>query len=234
MIYQFTVLTLYPQIFPGPLACSVIGKALKRNIWSLDVLDIRRFAAKNRVDSPPYGGGGGMVMRSDVVGCALDHVLNKKHHYIIYTTPRGKIFNQKFIESIIDVKNIAILCGRFEGVDQRVIDYYNIQEVSLCDAVLAGGELAAMVIIESFIRLLPGVLGNSESASKDSFALDGLLEHHQYTKPRDWKELAVPGVLLSGDHSKIKMWRKINSEQLTKIRRPDLWYHYIKRKCNYV
>ena len=229
MTHRFTVLTLYPQMFPGPLAYSVVGKALECNVWSLNIVDIRRFALKGRVDDSPYGGGGGMVMRPDVVGRAVDSVLEKER-YLIYVTPKGELLNQKFIESIIGLESVAILCGRFEGIDQRVIEHYNIKEVSLCDAVLAGGELAAMTIIEACVRLLPGVLGNVESVKNDSFCLDGLLEYHQYTRPRAWKDMAVPDILLSGDHSKVEMWRQMSSEKLTKHRRFDLWCNYIKRK----
>jgi tRNA (guanine37-N1)-methyltransferase len=229
MAHQFTALTLYPQMFPGPLAHSVVGKALERNVWSLNVVDIRRFASKGRVDDSPYGGGGGMVMRPDVIGCAVESVLADEH-YLIYVTPKGETLNQKFIESIISLKNVAILCGRFEGIDQRVIEYYNIKEVSLCDVVLAGGELAAMAIIEACVRLLPGVLGNAESVRNDSFCLDGLLEYHQYTRPKVWKDMEVPDVLLSGDHSKVEMWRQMSSKKLTEHRRFDLWCNYIKRK----
>ena len=223
------IFTLYPDIFPGPLQQGLIGKALNKNIWSLEMIDIRKYATDKRktVDDTPYGGGSGMLMKPDVVGKALDQNIKKKEK-IIYLTPRGKIFNQEIAKKLSKSETINIICGRFEGIDQRVIDSRNVEEYSLGDFILTGGETAIFPFLDSILRLVPGVLGNDNSIKDESFE-NGLLEYPQYTKPQNWEKRQVPNVLLSGDHAKIKHWRLSQSEAITRDRRPDLWHKYIKK-----
>ena len=223
------VFTLYPDMFPGPLGEGLFGKAMKKKIWKLQKVNIRKYANDKHatVDDTPYGGGSGMLMKPDVIAKAVDKNVAKSEK-VIFLTPRGKIFNQKTAKEISSEKSINIICGRFEGVDQRVIETRNIQEYSLGDFILSGGETAALVIIDSILRLLPGIIGNENSIKDESFE-NGLLEYPQYTKPQIWEEKEVPNVLLSGDHAKIKHWRLSQSEAITRDRRPDLWQKYNKK-----
>ena len=222
------IFTLYPEFFPGPLGKGLYGKALAANIWELETVNIRNYATDKHktVDDTTYGGGSGMLIKPDVLANSLDKNLNSKER-IIYLSPKGKLFNQKLAKELSKERSINLICGHFEGVDQRVIESRNIEEVSIGDFVLSGGESAAFVMLDSIIRLLPGVLGNETSAEEESFE-NGLLEYPQYTKPQIWQEKAVPDVLLSGDHNKIKHWRLSQSEAITRDRRPDLWEKYKK------
>ena len=224
------VFTLYPEIFPGPLASGLYKKALDKKIWSLEVINIRDHAKDKHknVDDTPFGGGSGMVMRADVLANSLDKNIKNKKEPIIYLSPKGIKFDQMYSKKIAK-KNLNIICGHFEGVDQRILETRNIEEVSIGDFVLSGGEIAAFVIIDSVVRLLPGVLGNSGSLAEESFE-NNLLEYPQYTKPQKWEEKEVPNVLLKGDHKKIKDWRLTQSEDITRRRRPDLWKKHKKNK----
>ncbi len=222
--WRAQVLTLFPEMFPGPLDVSLLGQAREAGIWSLDTIQIRDFGlGKHRqVDDTPAGGGAGMVLRADVLGPALDHGRERSPDApLIYLSPRGTPLTQKLARDLSEGAGVTLLAGRFEGIDQRVIDEKGLKEISIGDYVLAGGELAAMVLIEACVRLLPGVLGASESLASESFET-GLLEYPQYTKPRDWQGRAIPDILLSGDHKKIAEWRRRQAEQLTADRRPDL------------
>jgi len=224
------VFTLYPEIFPGPLASGLYKKALDKKIWSLEVINIRDYAKDKykNVDDTPFGGGSGMVMRADVLANSLDKNIKNKKEPIIYLSPKGIKFDQMYSKKIVK-KNLNIICGHFEGIDQRILETRNIEEVSIGDFVLSGGEIAAFVIIDSVVRLLPGVLGNSGSLAEESFE-NNLLEYPQYTKPQKWEEKEVPNVLLKGDHKKIKDWRLTQSEDITRRRRPDLWKKHKKNK----
>ena len=223
------VFTLYPDMFPGPLSDGLFGKALKNKIWNLEKVDIRKYANDkySTVDDTPYGGGSGMLMKPDVLAKAIDKNV-KIDEKIIFLTPKGKIFNQKIAKELSSEKVINIICGRFEGIDQRVIETRNIQEYSIGDFILSGGETAAFVFVDSILRLIPGVVGNDNSIRDESFE-NGLLEYPQYTKPQIWEKKEVPNVLLSGDHAKIKHWRLSQSEAITRVRRPDLWQKYNKK-----
>ena len=227
-MWQARVFTLYPEIFPGPLSKGLYGKALSQNLWNLNVVNIRD-AAKDKhktVDDTPYGGGSGMLLKADVIAKSLDQ--NKTEgEKILYLSPKGKKFDQSYAKKLVNEKSLSIICGHFEGVDERVLATRNIEEISIGDYILSGGETAAFVIIDSILRLLPGVLGNDNSKTEETFE-NGLLEYPQYTKPQIWEEKAVPNVLLSGDHSKIKHWRLSQSEAITRVRRPDLWEKYKK------
>ena len=222
------IFTLYPEFFPGPLGKGIYGKALAENIWKLETVNIRDYATDKHktVDDTTYGGGSGMLIKPDVIANSLDKNLKSKEK-IIYLSPKGKLFNQKLAKELSNERTINLICGHFEGVDQRVIESRNIEEVSIGDFVLSGGESAAFVMLDSIIRLLPGVLGNETSVEEESFE-NGLLEYPQYTKPQIWEEKTVPDVLLSGDHAKIKDWRLSQSEAITRDRRPDLWQKYKK------
>tara|TARA_B100000029_G_scaffold414323_1_gene417696 strand:+ start:56 stop:745 length:690 start_codon:yes stop_codon:yes gene_type:complete len=224
------VFTLYPELFPGPLNNGLYKKALEKKLWSLEVVNIRDYSLdKHRtVDEPPFGGGSGMVMKADVIANALDKNISNKDEPIIYLSPKGKIFNQNYAKKIAD-KNINIICGHFEGIDARLLETRNIEEVSIGDFILSGGEIGALVIIDTIVRLINGVLGNPNSLTEESFEKN-LLEYPQYTKPQKWEEKEVPDVLLSGDHAKIKDWRLSQSEDITRRRRPDLWEKYKKNK----
>ena len=227
-MFTARIFTLYPDMFPGPLSEGLFGRALEKKIWSLQKVNIRNYATDKHstVDDTPYGGGSGMLIKPDVVARALDkNVTNGER--VIFLTPRGKVFNQNTAKKISVEKSINIICGHFEGIDQRVIETRNIQEYSIGDFVLSGGETAAFSILDSILRLLPGILGNESSVKDESFE-NGLLEYHQYTKPQIWEEKEVPDVLLSGDHAKIKHWRLSQSEAITRDRRPDLWEKYKK------
>ena len=222
------VFTLYPEIFPGPLAKGIYGKAQNNKLWDLSVINIRDAATDKHktVDDTPYGGGTGMLLKADVLANSLDQNV-KKGERIFYLSPKGKIFDQKLAQDLSKEKSISLICGHFEGVDERVLTTRNIEEISIGDYVLSGGETAALVVLDSILRLLPGVLGNDKSSVDETFE-NGLLEYPQYTKPQIWEEKSVPEVLLSGDHSKIKDWRLSQSEAITRDRRPDLWEKYKK------
>ena len=227
-MWQAQVFTLYPEFYPGPLSKGLYGKALAKNLWNLKVINIRDAAEDKHktVDDTPYGGGSGMLIKADVLAKSLDK--NKvKGEKIIYLSPKGKKFDQYYARELSKQKSVSLVCGHFEGVDERILSTRNIEEVSIGDYVLSGGETASFVIIDSVLRLLPGVLGNEYSKREESFE-NGLLEYPQYTKPQIWEEKAVPEVLLSGDHNKIKHWRLSQSEAITRDRRPDLWQKYKK------
>ena len=227
-MFQVKIFTLYPDFFPGILSKGIYGRAIEKSLWNLDVINIRDYAKDKHktVDDTPYGGGEGMVLKPDVVAKALDQNL-KKNEKIIYLTPKGKTFDQNKAKKFLNEKKINILCGHFEGIDQRVIESRGIEEISIGDYILSGGETAAYVILDSILRLVPGVLGNENSYKDESFE-NGLLEYPQYTKPQIWEKTPVPEVLLSGDQSKIKDWRLSQSEAITRHRRPDLWQKYKK------
>ena len=227
-MFQVKIFTLYPDFFPGILSKGIYGRAIEKSLWNLDVINIRDYAKDKHktVDDTPYGGGEGMVLKPDVVAKALDQNL-KKNEKIIYLTPKGKTFDQNKAKKFLNEKKINILCGHFEGIDQRVIESRGIEEISIGDYILSGGETAAYVILDSILRLVPGVLGNENSYKDESFE-NGLLEYPQYIKPQIWEKTPVPEVLLSGDHSKIKDWRLSQSEAITRHRRPDLWQKYKK------
>ena len=229
-MWTVRVFTLYPELFPGPLDSGLYKKALDKKIWSLEVVNIRDYATDKHktVDDTPFGGGSGMLLRADVIANALDKNISNKNEPIIYLSPKGKKFDQIYAKKILD-KNINIICGHFEGVDQRLLETRNIEEVSIGDYVLSGGEIGAFVLIDTMVRLIPGVLGNSNSLTEETFERN-LLEYPQYTKPQKWEKKEVPNVLLSGDHAKIKDWRLMQSEDITRRRRPDLWTKYKKNK----
>ncbi|MDA9687864.1 tRNA (guanosine(37)-N1)-methyltransferase TrmD, partial [Candidatus Pelagibacter sp.] len=219
---------LYPEIFPGPLDSGLYGKALSNKIWDLKVVNIRDATEDKHktVDDTPFGGGSGMLLKADVLAKSIDQ--NKKaDERIFYLTPKGKKFDQKFAQELSQEKSINLICGHFEGVDERILSTRNIEEISIGDFILSGGEIAALVVLDSILRLLPGVLGNEKSKNDESF-INGLLEYPQYTKPKIWEEKSVPEVLLSGDHNKIKDWRLSQSEAITRVRRKDLWKKYKK------
>lgn len=232
-IWTARIITLLPQAFPGVLGESLTGKALADGLWSLQTIDLRGFGeGKHRnVDDTPAGGGAGMVLRPDVVSRALDDAaLGARGHWpVIYLSPRGRPMDQAMAQELAKAEGITLLCGRFEGVDERVLEEYGVQEVSLGDFVLTGGEIAAMALIDATVRLLPGVLGNAASTEEESFS-DGLLEHPQYTRPAEWCGRAIPEILLSGNHAKIAAWRRAQSEEITRQRRPDLWQAHLARK----
>ena len=227
-MFQAQVFTLYPEVFPGPLSKGLYGKALSNKLWGLNVINIRDAATDKHktVDDTPYGGGTGMLLKADVLAKALDQKV-KKGERVFYLSPKGKKFDQKLAQDLSKEKSISLICGHFEGVDERVLTTRNIEEISIGDYVLSGGETAALVVIDSILRLLPGVLGNDKSSLDETFE-NGLLEYPQYTKPQLWEEKSVPKVLLSGDHNKIKDWRLSQSEAITRDRRPDLWQKYKK------
>jgi tRNA (guanine37-N1)-methyltransferase len=227
-MFQAQVFTLYPEIFPGPLAKGLYGKALINKLWNLNVINIRDSATDKHktVDDTPYGGGTGMLLKADILANSLD-LNTKKGEKVFYLSPKGKKFNQGLAQDLSKEKSISLICGHFEGVDERVLNTRNIEEISIGDYVLSGGETAALVVLDSILRLLPGVLGNNKSSVDETFE-NGLLEYPQYTKPQIWEEKSVPEVLLSGDHNKIKDWRLSQSEAITRDRRPDLWKKYNK------
>ena len=228
--WSATVLTLFPEMFPGPLGISLLGKALDRQLWSLQVRDIRDHGlGKHRsVDHTPAGGGPGMVMRADVAAAAIDAV-ERGRRPLIYLTPRGAPLTQSRVKALASGPGAVLLCGRFEGLDQRVIAARQMEEISVGDFVLAGGEIAAMALIEASVRLLPGVLGDEASTAEESFSA-GLLEYPQYTRPQTFENEAIPDVLSGGNHSEISKWRLAEAKALTRLRRPDLWTLYEKNK----
>ena len=223
------IFTLYPEFFPGPLSKGLYGKAMSKKLWDLKVVNIRDYATDKHktVDDTPYGGGSGMLMKPDVLAKSIDENVVKDER-IFYLSPKGKLFDQNFAKDLSKEKSISLICGHFEGVDERILSTRKIEEISLGDFVLSGGETAAYVVLDSILRLLPGVLGNDQSTNDESFE-NGLLEYPQYTKPLIWEEKSVPDVLLSGDHAKIKDWRLSQSEAITRVRRPDLWEKYNKK-----
>ena len=229
-MWKARVFTLYPELFPGPLGSGLYKKALEKKLWSLEIVNIRDSAQDKHqtVDDTPFGGGSGMIIRADVIANSLDKNISNKNEPIIYLSPKGKKLDQTYAKKITN-KNVNIICGHFEGIDQRLLETRNIEEVSIGDFVLSGGEVGAFVLIDTIVRLIPGVLGNSDSLTEETFERD-LLEYPQYTKPQKWEEKEVPNVLLGGDHAKIKDWRLAQSEDITRRRRPDLWKKYKKNK----
>ena len=227
-MFQAQVFTLYPEVFPGPLSKGLYGKALSNKLWDLKVINIRDSANDKHktVDDNPYGGGTGMLIKPDVLAKSIDQNIETGER-VFYLSPKGKKFDQKLAQDLSKEKSVALICGHFEGVDERVLNTRNIEEISIGDYILSGGETAALVVLDSILRLLPGVLGNEKSSMDETFE-NGLLEYPQYTKPQIWEEKSVPEVLLSGDHSKIKDWRLSQSEAITRDRRPDLWQKYKK------
>ncbi len=229
-MFEVRIFTLYPEFYPGPLNTGIYKKAQEKKIWNLKVINIRDYAIDKHssVDDTPFGGGSGMLLRPDVVASALDANL-KTDESTIYLSPKGKKFDQKIAREFSKQKKINLLCGHFEGIDQRLLETRNIQEYSIGDFILSGGETASFVLIDSIVRLLPGVLGNNNSTKEESFE-DFLLEYPQYTKPQNWEGKGTPDVLLSGDHAKIKDWRLSQSEAITRRKRPDLWKKYLNKK----
>jgi tRNA (guanine37-N1)-methyltransferase len=228
-MWRASVLTIFPDMFPGPLGASLSGRALAAGAWALDVVDIREFATdKHRsVDDTPAGGGPGMVMKPDVLGRAIDAIAADTRPRLLLS-PRGAPLTQARVEALTAGPGVVLVCGRFEGIDERVIAARGLEEVSIGDYVLSGGELAAMAAIDACVRLLPGVMGAPASSAEESFA-DGLLEYPHYTRPQLWEGQAIPEVLVSGDHGKIAAWRRAEAERLTKERRPDLWAAFLQR-----
>lgn len=224
--WRAQVITLFPDAFPGLLGASLTGKALKDALWQLDTTDLRQFGVgKHRnVDDTPSGGGAGMVLRADVLGRAIEATRHRSpvRLPLIYLSPRGVPFTQQMAQNLSRGPGVTLLCGRFEGVDERVLEHFDIMEVSMGDYVLTGGELPAMTLIDACVRLLPGVLGNADSAVEESHS-NGMLEHPQYTRPAEWEGRTIPEVLTSGDHGKVAEWRREKSEEITRTRRPDLW-----------
>jgi tRNA (guanine37-N1)-methyltransferase len=229
-VWRATVLTVFPAMFPGPLGLSLAGRGLAEGLWAMDVLDIRDFARdKHRsVDDEPFGGGPGMVMRADVVDAALAAVAERPGP-VLYLSPRGRLLDQALVRRLAGEPGVTLLCGRYEGIDQRVLEARDIEEVSVGDYVLSGGEPAAIVLIDAVVRLLPGIVGNETSPAEESFE-SGLLEYPHYTRPAEWHGRAVPEVLTSGHHDKIRRWRLGEGERITQQRRPDLWARYLERK----
>ena len=224
------IFTLYPEYYPSYLNKGLFGKAMKENLWSLEIINIRDYASDKhkKVDDTPYGGGSGMLIKPDILAKSLDKNIKKKEK-IIYLSPKGKLFNQKVAKDLSNEKALNLICGHFEGVDERVINSRDIEEISIGDYILSGGEVAAFVILDSILRLIPGIIGNLKSSEEESFE-NGLLEYPQYTKPQIWEKKSVPEVLLSGDHAKIKDWRLSQSEAITRRERPDLWKKYLNKK----
>jgi len=221
MPFAAHVITLFPEAFPGVLGVSLIGKALRDGLWSLETTQLRDFGMgpHKNVDDTPAGGGAGMVLRADIAAAAIDNV-ERNQRPVIYLSPRGKQLSQRMVQDWAAGPGVILFCGRFEGLDERVIEARGMQEVAVGEAVLAGGEAAAMVLLEACVRLIPGVLGNQTSTVEESFS-DGMLEHPQYTRPREWEGRAIPEVLTSGDHAKVEAWRKTERERITRARRED-------------
>lgn len=230
MTWRATVLTIFPEMLPGPLAYSLAGKALEAGIWQLETVDIRDFARdKHRsVDDAPFGGGPGMIMRPDVLDAAIGGAGGTGP--LILLSPRGRPLDQDRVRALAATAGVRLICGRFEGVDERVLEAHSVEEVSLGDFVLSGGEPAAIALIDSCVRLLPGVVGCAETLTEESFA-EGLLEYPHYTRPQLWQGRAVPEVLVSGDHQRVRAWRQIEAERLTRERRPDLWRRYVAKEA---
>lgn len=232
MSWHATVLTLFPEMFPGPLGLSLAGRALEEGRWSIETHDIRThgLGRHRNVDDTPFGGGAGMVMRPDVIGSAIAaHRPAGDPRPLVYLTPRGRLFRQEDAARFAAGPGVMLLCGRYEGLDQRVIEEAGVEEISVGDYVLSGGEPAALVLLDACLRLLPGVMGGKTSAEEESFA-DGLLEYPHYTRPAEWNDRPVPPVLLSGDHGAIRAWRRAQAEEATRLRRPDLWAAHLSRR----
>ncbi|RVT91991.1 tRNA (guanosine(37)-N1)-methyltransferase TrmD [Rhodovarius crocodyli] len=230
MTWHATVLTLFPEMFPGPLGLSLAGRALRDDVWRMEARQIREhgLGRHRQVDDTPAGGGAGMVLRPDVLDAAIE-AANPGDRPLLVMTPRGTPLTQARVREWADGPGLVILCGRYEGMDQRVIEARNMQEVSLCDAVLSGGELAALTILDACIRLLPGVMGGIDSAVEESFSA-GLLEYPQYTRPAEWNGREIPSVLLSGNHAEVARWRREQAEKVTESRRPDLWNAFLANR----
>ena len=228
--FNVVVLTLFPEMFPGPLGASLAGKALQDRVWTLETVDIRRFASdKHRtVDDSPFGGGAGMVMRPDVLDAAVT-ASRPNGTPLIYLTPRGRTLDQARVRALAAGPGATLICGRYEGVDQRFLEAHDVEEVSLGDFILSGGEAAAIALLDAVIRLLPGVVGKTESLENESFET-GLLEYPHYTRPDTWQGREVPEVLKSGHHAKIEAWRREQAQEITRVRRPDLWARYVETK----
>ena len=240
MSINFKIFTLFPEVFDSYLKSSILGRALNKNIWNYQLINIRDYS-KDRfkhVDDVPYSGGSGMVIKPDIIADAIDKNCDVPKTHFFYMSPRGEVFNQKLVNEVLKYNEIAIICGRYEGIDQRVIDEYNMKEISIGDYVLTGGELPAMVVIDTCVRCIKNVLGNSNSLDTESFGginntnYDNLLEYPLYTRPSIWRNRKVPDVLLSGHHSNIEKWKISESERITKERRTDLWNKYIEDKKN--
>ena len=229
-MYEVKIFTLYPEIFPGPLAGGIYGKAMSKGLWNLKTINIRDYAEDKHktVDDTVFGGGSGMLIKPDVVAKSLDNNINQGEK-IFYLSPKGKKFSQNLANSLSKQTGINLICGHFEGIDDRLLSTRNIEEISIGDYVLSGGETASFVILDSVLRLIPGVLGNKDSIKDETFE-NSLLEYPQYTKPKIWEGKSVPEVLFSGDHAKIKSWRLSQSEDITRRQRPDLWEKYLKDK----
>jgi tRNA (guanine37-N1)-methyltransferase len=230
MSWRATVFTIFPEMLPGPLAYSLAGKALEAGIWQIETVDIRGFARdKHRsVDDAPFGGGPGMVMRPDVLDAAIAGAGGCGP--LILLSPRGRPLDQERVRALAAMAGVRLICGRFEGVDERLLEAHSIEEVSLGDFVLSGGEPAAIALIDACVRLLPGVIGHAEALAEESFA-EGLLEYPHYTRPQLWQGRAVPEVLVSGDHERVRVWRRAQAERLTRERRPDLWQRCLSRQA---
>jgi tRNA (guanine37-N1)-methyltransferase len=232
MSWRASILTLFPEMFPGPLGLSLAGRALEEGRWSIEAHDIRAhgLGRHRNVDDTPFGGGAGMVMRPDVIGAAIAaHRQEGDARPLVYLTPRGRLFRQEDAERFAAGPGLMLLCGRYEGLDQRVIEQAGVEEISVGDYVLSGGEPAALILLDACLRLLPGVMGGETSAEEESFA-DGLLEYPHYTRPAEWDGRTVPAVLLSGDHGAIRAWRRAQAEEATRLRRPDLWTAHLSRR----
>ena len=229
-MYTVKIFTLYPETFPGPLAGGIYGKAMRNGLWSLKTVNIRDYADDKHktVDDTVFGGGSGMLMKPDIIANSLDKNISNGEK-IFYLSPKGKKFNQVFANFLSKQNGINLICGHFEGVDDRLLSTRNIEEISIGDYVLSGGETAAFVVLDAVLRLIPGVLGNKESIKDETFE-NSLLEYPQFTKPKIWEGKSVPDVLFSGDHAKIKSWRLSQSEDITRRQRPDLWEKYLKDK----
>ncbi|MDO9498728.1 tRNA (guanosine(37)-N1)-methyltransferase TrmD [Falsiroseomonas sp.] len=234
MTWQATILTLVPEMFPGPLGLSLAGKALREGRWAIEAMDIRGFATDRHrtVDDTPFGGGAGMVMRPDVLDAACEAATAANPGApLVYLTPRGRLLDQALVRDLSAGPGVVVLCGRYEGVDQRVIEARKMVEISAGDFVLSGGEPAALLLLDACIRLLPGVMGGAASAAEESHGADGLLEYPHYTRPAEWQGHRVPDVLLSGHHAEVARWRRAEAEAATRARRPDLWDQFTRRKA---
>jgi tRNA (guanine-N1)-methyltransferase len=231
-MWKARVFTLYPEIFPGPFEKGLYGKALKKKNWDLEIVNIRESAEDKHktVDDTPFGGGNGMLLKPNVLGKSIDSKI-KKNERVLYLSPKGKKFDQMMAKDLSKEKTINLICGHFEGVDERLLSTRNIELISIGDYILSGGETASFVIIDAILRLLPGIIGNEKSKEDETFEND-LLEYPQYTKPQIWEKQSVPDVLLSGDHAKIKDWRLSQSKDITRRQRPDLWKKYLNNKKN--
>ncbi|WP_120634467.1 tRNA (guanosine(37)-N1)-methyltransferase TrmD [Ruegeria sp. EL01] len=229
-VWKAKIITLFPSAFPGVLGESLTGKALQDGLWQMETVDLRQFGiGKHRnVDDTPAGGGAGMVLRADVLGAAIEHTMKgaQGNWPLIYLSPRGRRMDQRMMQTLARCDGMTLLCGRFEGVDERVLEHYGVQEVSLGDFVMTGGEIAAQALIDATVRLIPGVLGNQASTEEESFS-SGLLEHPQYTRPAEWNGRPIPGILMSGHHGRIEEWRHKKATDITRERRPDMWEEYV-------